>query len=126
MCRNVVLPVTLLLWLAGCHRWVQLVTPETALREAADAPSAAKFRIYRADDAVIEGRPVETSADSVVLFVGGDSMAVAFGDIISADVRETRVVATIFLIAGVFAAPFVLYGVALGIACSGQGEKCLS
>lgn len=125
-CRKVVLPGLLVVWLAGCHRWVQLETPENALREAAGSPSAGIFRVYRADDTVVEGRPVEVSGDSIVLMTAADSATVGFDDIRRAELRKTKVAATAFLITGIILAPFVLYGVGLAIACSGQGEKCLS
>lgn len=120
------LPGMLVLWLAGCHRWVRVESPEKTLRDAAAAPSPGIFRVYRANDLIVEGRPVEVAGDSVVLLVAGDSATVGFDDVRRVESRRTKVAATAFLITGIILAPFVLYGIGLAIACSGQGEKCLS
>jgi len=126
VCRNVLLPGTLVLWLAGCHRWVPVEPPGQALREAAESPSTGTFRVYLANETVIEGRPIGVSKDSVVLRVAGDSATLAVDDIQRAELRKAKVTATVLLMVGIIAVPLLLYGIGLAIACSGQGEKCLS
>lgn len=61
-----------------------------------------------------------------MLRVAGDSVTLAVDDIQRAELRKAKVTATVLLMIGIIAVPFLLYGIGLAIACSGQGEKCLS
>jgi hypothetical protein len=121
-----VLPGTLVLWLAGCHKWVQVEPPGAALRGAAESGSSHTYRVYLPNERMIEGRPVGVSGDSLVIRTTIDSVTVAEADVERAQVKSTKVLATVLLTIGIAAAPFLIYGAALAIACSGQGEKCLS
>jgi hypothetical protein len=96
------------------------------LRDAAESGHSRTYRIYLPNDTVIEGQPTGLSGDSLVIRTEGSSVTLAEADIDRAQLRSVKVLATVLLIVGVAVAPFLIYGVALGIACSGQGEKCLS
>jgi hypothetical protein len=124
--RTILLWGALVPWLAGCHKWVSVEPPGPMLRDAAESGHSRTYRIYLPNDTVIEGQPTGLSGDSLVIRTEGSSVTLAEADIDRAQLRSVKVLATVLLIVGVAVAPFLIYGVALGIACSGQGEKCLS
>jgi len=116
----------LVLWLAGCHKWVPVEPPGPMLREASESSSSGTYRVYLQDGTMIEGQPTGLSGDSIVIRTGREGVTLAEADIERAQLKRAKVVATILLTVGIVAAPFVIFGTALAIACSGQGEKCLS
>ena len=126
MWRTLLLWSALALWLAGCHRWVPVEPPGPGLRDAAESGYSRTYRIYLPNDEVIEGQPVGLSGDSLVIRTQQDSVAVAEADVERAELRSVKVLATVMLIVGVAIAPLLFYAISIGIACSGQGEKCLS
>ena len=83
----------------------------------------------------MEGKLTEAKGDSVIIRTanrsccrgGGEleSTSVALNAVERAEVRETKVLPTILLTVGLVAAPFIILGTMLGIACAGD-EKCLS
>lgn len=124
--RTLLLWSALVLWLAGCHKWVPVEPPGPGLRAAAESGSSNTYRIYLPNDEMIEGEAVGLSGDSLVIRTERDAVTVAEADVERAQLRSAKMLATVMLIVGVAVAPFLIYGAALAIACSGQGEKCLS
>jgi hypothetical protein len=83
----------------------------------------------------LEGKLTEVRGDSVVIQAakrrargGGDaeSTSVAVEAIDRAEVKETKVLATVLLTVGLVAAPFIIFGTLLAIECAGVEENCLS
>jgi hypothetical protein len=135
ICCRVLLPATLVVWLSACHRWVPVEQPQASLQQAAAAGGSSTYRVYVNGSETLEGKLTEVRGDSVVIQTsdrtccsgGGDaeSTTVAVEAVERAEVRETKVLATVLLTVGLVAAPFIAFGVALGIACAGD-ERCLT
>jgi hypothetical protein len=135
ICCRVLLPATLVVWLSACHRWVPVEQPQAALQQAAAAGGSSTYRVYVNGSETLEGKLTGVRGDSVVIHAakrrargGGDaeSTSVAVEAIDRAEVKETKVLATVLLTVGLVAAPFIIFGTLLAIECAGVEENCLS
>ena len=128
--RSVLLP-SLVIWLAGCYKWVPVEAPGPALQEASENESPGRVRIHLATGAMIEGRPVGMFGDSLVLQTEDGpavQVNVSVGSIERAEFRREDVFGIILFTVGIIAVPLIIYGTALVISCSGksssEGESC--
>ena len=128
---RLLLPAALLLWLAGCHKWVPVEQPGAAMRQQTEADESDTYRLRLSEGTTLEGKVVSATEDSVTIRTSNPTIAetrmvtVGGADIEAVDVRRTKVLATVLLTAGLVAAPFVIYGIGIVIACAGN-ERCLT
>lgn len=135
ICCRVLLPATLVVWLSACHRWVPVEHPQAAVQQAATGGGSSTYRVYVHGGETLEGKLTGVRGDSVVINEakrrargGGDaeSTTVAVEAVERAEVRETKVLATVLLTVGLVATPFIILGTLFAIECAGVETNCLS
>jgi len=110
--RSFLLPLALTVWLAACHKWVELESPQIALEEQADRPVQARdeLRLLTEPEGIsFEGNPFVISPDSVVLAKGESRVSVPTQSIARVEARKADAAGTVGLSAG------VVVGLSLGL-----------
>ena len=119
--RSFLLPLSLTVWLAGCHKWVEVEPPQLALQQQADKPMQARdeLRLHIGPDGqTFEGNPSIITADSVVLGRGEGPVTVSTADVTRVDKKQGDAAASLAVGAGVILGSLVAI-VVVGLAVDG-------
>jgi len=104
LARSFLLPLALTVWLGGCHKWVELESPQIALEEQADRPVQARdeLRLLTEPEGIsFEGNPILITPDSVVLANDESRVSVPMESIARVEARKADAAGSIGLFAGV-------------------------
>ncbi len=117
-CRRPLVLVTLVCFMAACHKWVPLESPV----EQALAEHHGKVRLTLEDGQRLVFDSVRVARDSVFEFSGGDAAPLApLADVSKAEQRGSNTIGTVLLVIGGAAVLFV--GIAAIAICSSGGVQ---
>lgn len=120
--RRVVVLVTLVSFMAACHKWVPLESPV----EQTLAEHHGKVRLTLEDNQRIEFDSVWVSRDSVFSVASGDTVAIAsLSYVVGADERKANTTGTIVLVGlGAVVVGLGIYFAACASAVDENTHKC--
>ncbi len=118
-CRRPLVLVTLVCFMAACHKWVPLESPV----EQALAEHHGKVRLTLEDGQRLVFDSVRVARDSVFEFSGGDATPLApLADVSKAEQRGNNTIGTVLLAIGGAAVLFV--GIAAIAICARDDVSC--
>ena len=116
--RSVVIPLALVSFLSGCHRWVSV---ESSPREFIDTEEPGKVRVTTSDGEQVEFESPRVEGDSLV--VGGSSVGetprstMSLDDIAAMEKRAFDVGATVVMSFGILVGAVLAAGLVALAAC---------
>jgi len=123
--RSFFLPFSLTIWLAACHKWVQLRPPPVELPAQASTPveNRDEQRLHLDPSGTVEGTLAELTQDSVVLVDEEARVAVPVESVSRVDARRSDTVATVALVV-VSTAVTLGVGLLVAIAIACHDGRC--
>lgn len=116
--RSCLLPFTCTIWLAACHKWVQVGPPLNVLGEQAarSLDERDEIRLHFGPERTLKGRLGEMTPDSLVIVEDGTSERLPTAGVTRVDVRRADVLPTLLLLVGTaLVVPVAVFAVACTI-----------